>query len=148
MNTWWRQRTEYDDERSLSPVCSVCRCPCRAASGQDNHRCRCPRRTCSRYLPSPRYTAAQTKQQLHLVNVSLAGKLQCDDVDWQLCTNRTGNLSIPLHGAVSVRVTGVKGQRSTRLPGEATWRLVTKETRFTASTLEWALRETREKTWR
>ena len=35
-------------------------------------------------------------------------------------THRTGNLSVPLHAAVSVAVTGVKGQRSTRLPREAT----------------------------
>ena len=54
-----------------------------------------------------------------------------------------GNLPTPLHGAVGIGVTGVKGQRGTRLPGEATWRLVTEETRFTAATFIWTLRETK-----
>lgn len=56
-------------------------------------------------------------------------------------THPAGNLSVPLHGAVGVGITGVKGQCSTRLPGEAARCLVTEETRFTASTLVWTLRE-------
>ena len=41
----------------VSPFYSVCCCPCREESGRDTRQCPCPRRTCSRYLPIPHYTA-------------------------------------------------------------------------------------------
>lgn len=58
-----------------------------------------------------------------------------------MATYPADHLSVPFVGAVGVTVARVKGQRITRLPGEAARCLVAVETRFAGAALVGTLRD-------
>lgn len=89
-------------------------------------------------VPGPTHVTLETAQQRHHTDP----QQPAEPSEHQ--PHPAGHLPVPLHGALGVGVTGVKGQGGAGQPREAACRLVPKETGFTASTPVGALGEERQ----
>lgn len=131
------------------PVCSACRCPCRAETDQGIHQCLCLFHRCSHYRPSLHYTEKR-RTEYHTWLLSPVRKCcSADGCETEIAVKcksdhlyyRTRNFPVPLNDTVGIRVTGIKAEGSTGLSRKTASGLIPYIPNFTLTTLKRTLTE-------